>query len=58
MVVYFGEEVENALKSYLYTTRKNTAPCRDMKMPSSFPLSAGVWVSRQLKIWSANMPVK
>ena len=26
MVVYFGEEVENALKSYLYTTRKNTVP--------------------------------
>ena len=26
MVVYFGEEVENALKSYLYTTRKNTIP--------------------------------
>ena len=26
MVVYFGEEVENALKMYLYTTRKSTAP--------------------------------
>ncbi|MCI8710810.1 MAG: tyrosine-type recombinase/integrase [Ruminococcus sp.] len=26
MVVYFGEEVENALKSYLYTTRKATIP--------------------------------
>lgn len=26
MVVYFGEEVENALKMYLYTTRKATAP--------------------------------
>lgn len=26
MVVYFGEEVENALKTYLYTTRKNTVP--------------------------------
>ena len=26
MVVYFGEEVENALKTYLYTTRKNTEP--------------------------------
>lgn len=26
MVVYFGEEVENALKMYLYTTRKTTAP--------------------------------
>jgi site-specific recombinase XerD len=26
MVVYFGEEVENALKSYLYTTRKSTIP--------------------------------
>lgn len=26
MVVYFGEEVENALKTYLYTTRKSTAP--------------------------------
>ena len=25
MVVYFGEEVENALKMYLYTTRKSTA---------------------------------
>lgn len=25
MVVYFGEEVENALKTYLYTTRKATA---------------------------------
>lgn len=37
---------------------KTLLPCRDMKMPSSFPLSAGVWVSRQLKIWSANMPVK
>ena len=24
MVVYFGEEVENALKMYLYTTRKST----------------------------------
>ena len=24
MVVYFGEEVENALKTYLYTTRKQT----------------------------------
>ena len=23
MVVYFGEEVENALKMYLYTTRKS-----------------------------------
>lgn len=26
MVVYFGEEVEHALKMYLYTTRKTTAP--------------------------------
>lgn len=26
MVVYFGEEVENALKTYLYTTRKQTVP--------------------------------
>ena len=26
MVVYFCEEVENALKTYLYTTRKQTAP--------------------------------
>ena len=26
MVVYFGEEVENALKTYLYTTRKSTVP--------------------------------
>lgn len=26
MVVYFGEEVENALKMYLYTTRQSTAP--------------------------------
>ena len=26
MVVYFGKEVENALKSYLYTTRQNTTP--------------------------------
>lgn len=26
MIVYFGEEVENALKTYLYTTRKNTVP--------------------------------
>ena len=26
MVVYFGEEVENALKTYLYTTRKTTLP--------------------------------
>ena len=26
MVVYFGEEVELALKSYLYTDRKNTTP--------------------------------
>ena len=26
MVVYFGEEVENALKTYLYTTRKETIP--------------------------------
>lgn len=26
MVVYFGEEVENALKMYLYTTRKATTP--------------------------------
>ena len=26
MVVYFGEEVENALKTYLYTTRKTTIP--------------------------------
>ena len=26
MVVYFGEEVANALKTYIYTTRKNTVP--------------------------------
>ena len=26
MVVYFGEEVENALKAYMYTTRKTTVP--------------------------------
>ena len=26
MIVYFGEEVENALKTYLYTTRKQTIP--------------------------------
>lgn len=26
MVVYFGEEVENALKTYLYTTRKQIVP--------------------------------
>ena len=26
MVVYFGEEVENALKTYLHTTRKTTVP--------------------------------
>ena len=26
MAVYFGEEVENALKTYLYTTRKQTVP--------------------------------
>ena len=26
MVVYFGEEVENALKTYLYTTRKTVVP--------------------------------
>ena len=26
MVVYFGEEVENALKAYMYTTRKATVP--------------------------------
>ena len=26
MIVYFGEEVENALKTYLYTTRKETVP--------------------------------
>ena len=26
MVVYFGEEVENALKTYIYTTRKTTLP--------------------------------
>lgn len=26
MVVYFGEEVETALKSYIYTTRKTTTP--------------------------------
>lgn len=26
MVVYFGEEVENALKMYIYTTRKSAAP--------------------------------
>lgn len=26
MVVYFGEEVENALKMYIYTTRQSTVP--------------------------------
>ena len=26
MVVYFGEEVENALKAYMYTSRKTTVP--------------------------------
>ena len=26
MIVYFGEEVENALKTYLYTTRNNVTP--------------------------------
>ena len=26
MIVYFGEEVANALKTYLYTTRKSTVP--------------------------------
>ncbi len=26
MVVYFGEEVETALKAYIYTTRKSTTP--------------------------------
>ena len=26
MIVYFGEEVENALKTYMYTTRRTTLP--------------------------------
>ena len=26
MIVYFGEEVEHALKQYIYTTRKSTVP--------------------------------
>ena len=32
MVVYFGEEVENALKTYMYTTRKTTIPLPATRM--------------------------
>ena len=51
MVVYFGEEVENALKTYLYTTRKKLYHSPVMKTHCSCLPSENVWAFRQLKIW-------
>ena len=58
MVVYFGEEVEHALKTYLYTTRKSTVPLSGHENALFSPLNENVWVSRQSRIWLKNMPVK
>ena len=46
MIVYFGEEVANALKEYMYTTRFPV-----MKMHFSYLPKENVWVFRLLKIW-------
>ena len=36
MIVYFGEEVENALKTYMYTTRRTTLPLPGHEMRFSY----------------------
>lgn len=51
MVIYFGEEVEHALKQYLYTTREAATPLPGHETHCFYPRSAAVWESRQLKIW-------
>lgn len=58
MVVYFGREVEKALRDYLELTRKILLPCQIMKMPSSSLPSESEWGYRQWKIWSKNMQSK
>ena len=51
MIVYFGEEVENALKTYLYTTRTTSLLFPVMRMPYFCPRGADVWGFSPWRIW-------
>lgn len=47
MVVYFGEEVETALKQYLYTTRKTTVPLAGHENALFLSTRENVWAFRR-----------
>lgn len=58
MVVYFGEEVEKALRNYLETYRKAVRPSLAMKMLCFIQTQSAGSVYRRLKIWLKSMPVR
>lgn len=58
MVVYFGDEVANALNQYIEAAGKQLLPSPTMKMPCFYPHKDAVWEFRLWKIWLKNMPVR
>ena len=51
MVVYFGNEVAEALKQYMQGDRKVLSLFPGMRMHCSYLLRDVVWVYRLLRIW-------
>ena len=51
MVIYFGEEVRNALENYLETTRASATPLPDHENALFYRPKEKEWEFRQLRIW-------
>ena len=51
MVVYFGDEVADALENYIEADRKVITPSPAMKKPYFCQRKESVWGFRQLRIW-------
>ena len=51
MVIYFGEEVRNALENYLETTRASATPLPDHENALFLSTKEKEWEFRQLRIW-------
>ena len=51
MVVYFGDEVADALENYIEADRKVLLPSPAMKKPYFCQRKESVWGFRQLRIW-------
>ena len=58
MVVYFGEEVEKALRNYLETYRKAVTPIAGYENALFLSTKDAGSVCRRLKIWLKSMPVR